>query len=295
MPNTRKCGHLDSWEAFESFANEMHTFGRVSAPVMVFRGHSKERGNLNPTLARGLSKFPQHHVNAETTEMVIRLEVLARAGETELSNVADEDRFSQETILRHYGAPSRLLDWTHSPFVALYFACAHDYDTDGEIWCASSWAVNDAANISATLIPPSDLSNWFDYSQGTSRVAFIRPKRHSQRSAAQQCLFSISNNPRADHKGLIEHATQEAIRDKTSDWDGHLPRRHIVPAKCKHDFLKRLMYRNVHAGALFPDLDGLCRFAGDLLTLYPWDLENAIRVIRDREIDRGEGAPSEAT
>lgn len=37
-------------------------------------------------------------------------------------------------VLRHYGVPTRLLDWSASPYVAAYFAaCSHDED-DGEIW-----------------------------------------------------------------------------------------------------------------------------------------------------------------
>lgn len=37
-------------------------------------------------------------------------------------------------VLRHYGVPTRLLDWSASPHVAAYFAvCDHD-ETDGEIW-----------------------------------------------------------------------------------------------------------------------------------------------------------------
>src|SRR5438046_3200468 len=36
-------------------------------------------------------------------------------------------------VLRHYGVPTRLLDWSWSPFVAAYFS-AQDDTKDGEIW-----------------------------------------------------------------------------------------------------------------------------------------------------------------
>jgi hypothetical protein len=37
-------------------------------------------------------------------------------------------------VLRHYGVPTRLLDWSHSPFVAAYFAFADNDEHDGQIW-----------------------------------------------------------------------------------------------------------------------------------------------------------------
>jgi len=37
-------------------------------------------------------------------------------------------------VLRHYGVPTRLLDWSLSPFIAAYLAALGDANKDGEIW-----------------------------------------------------------------------------------------------------------------------------------------------------------------
>lgn len=49
--------------------------------------------------------------------------------------------------MQHFGVRTRLLDWTESILVALYFAVERSPDCPGEIWCIRPDALNNRSNL----------------------------------------------------------------------------------------------------------------------------------------------------
>jgi FRG domain len=167
-------------------------------------------------------------------------------------------------LAQHHGLPTRLLDWTYSPFVALHFATADvsRYARDGIVWMVDYVsaqreaperllaALRDegmdvfTAELLATVAPGRrELEELGDF------VVFLEPPSINPRIVNQYALFSLMS--RADAR--------------LDDWLAERPalvRRVIVPAELKWEARDKLDQANVTERVLFPGLDGLSRWLG---------------------------------
>jgi len=102
------------------------------------RGHSRSGHGLVPSIDRQpLDGF----VRADKLQRERRSIELFRSTTRFFSSPGEQEALRDEIValmvLRHHGVPTRLLDWSRSPYVATHFAVARHDDLDGEIWSFS--------------------------------------------------------------------------------------------------------------------------------------------------------------
>jgi len=108
-----------------------------------YRGHSDATYLIIPSIAREVNK------GSDETFLYYERELVETAKNRYPDVFRDEvSPLNLLARLQHYGIPTRLLDVTENPLVALYFACAENSDKDGEIIVFIN---NEASEISSSI------------------------------------------------------------------------------------------------------------------------------------------------
>ena len=164
---------------------------------------------------------------------------------------------------QHRGLPTRLLDWTYSPLVALHFATDDPttFKHDGTVWCVDFVEANNRLPSRLRRILDEEASDTFtvemlsefatlrefDALRREPFVVFMEPPAVDRRILNQFALFSLMSSPSARLDEWLERHPE-------------LCRKVRIPAKLKWEIRDNLDQANINERVLFPGLDGLSRW-----------------------------------
>lgn len=211
-----------------------------------YRGQSDVRWQLVPKLLRnGMAPSETFLINRFKQNATL---LLSRTPRTD---------FEWLFLMQHYSMSTRLLDWSDSPLVALYFAVSQNENQDGALWMLLPAILNEKSNYRPDYsheIPSFDdeyLQNYLPNiiaSEHRSRLfpmAALAP-RNSARMQAQQGTFTISHR---ESTPIEDVGASGAARDHI--W------RYVIPAAAKPTLAQQLRLLGFAKFQLFPELESL--------------------------------------
>ena len=180
------------------------------------------------------------------------------------SSVPGDSVWNWLAVAAHHGLPTRLLDWTYSPLIALHFATDNqaEFGMDGAIWCVNYRKLKshlppplqellreEGADVFTTEL----LGRGAESLSALDRLApepfalFLEPPSLDDRIVNQFALFALMSGAQARLDAWL--AEREG-----------LTRRIIIPAALKWEVRDKLDQANITERVLFPGLDGLSRW-----------------------------------
>jgi hypothetical protein len=228
---------LDSLEDFIAVC----TGDECGCGHVVYRGVvDAERHKLIPTAGRvdyfneAINSYIKHEQEILNTFRLRTVGMLKSPPKTEWEWLA---------LAQHHGLPTRLLDWSNSPLVALYFATLPQISpSTGTIYEADSdpavYALHDCSYI--------DMNEFTDPFKFPKSGVFI-PPHVTPRITGQGGVFTIQDSPTIELQTIFE------------DCDYRWITQYRFPKSAVAKIQKQLYQIGIRQSLLFPDLDGVAR------------------------------------
>jgi hypothetical protein len=262
IPVTR----LESWRDFTQLL-ESDFFNRHGVQL-VFRGHRRHDWGLMPTLGRVTTNGIITEALADDQLDRFRRAVRGRLSDTALVDEPDE----LWSVGQHHGLMTPLLDWTYSPYVALFFAFHKEDDKDEK----------DNPYRAVYVLNKSFLAE----NEAETGIRVFEPRKdHHGRLVNQAGLFTFSpfdatlENKLTDVLADEDGFTDEALRAASEEEQPEILARYICKIYIRNEerdaCVRHLRRMNVHHASLFPDLIGASDYC-NILTAEA-ELEAALR------------------
>lgn len=247
---------INSWKKFQELVADKHYQG------WAFRGQENHKWHLLSTLSRYLSENDvNQQVWAHQEDRILR--IFQRKAKQFTQHIPHRDEmFEWLALMQHHGAPTRLLDFTWSPFVAAFFALEKAKPlTDCAVWAVSykkirEWNLKLFSNYRVKgkqlEIAPRNGEKFHEFygNKFFSFVATGEPFNMSQRMIAQSGTFLIPNK--------LDQSVEEILKS-CPDPENTIVKFILKTDKIREEAMRSLYLMNITNATLFPGLDGMAR------------------------------------
>lgn len=196
-------------EEIKEFISHLPTVEeKIKRNKIFYRGQSSVDYDITPSILRDEKKEYEDKIYNEVM--------------TECAHEFDECKLHNEILskMQHYGVPTRLLDVTTNPLVALYFACQENKDKkDGVVY---------------VIITPEE-GKIIDYSQFSTFPMIIK-QYDSDAVSILSSLPRFSYKDKYDGSNSMLECAENAVKNKDNDKDDWIKKFNL------NDCIKRLLH-----------------------------------------------------
>ncbi|MBN1974076.1 MAG: FRG domain-containing protein [Sedimentisphaerales bacterium] len=272
-----------SWKDNTNFNNINDLFKQLldiceKNKLVAFRGQADKDWLLQTSLDRILDSKIDYSIRlAEESALIEKFCVLVREYVDSLERNFLYRRLenlpnvlmSSLAVMQHYHAPTRLLDWTSSPWVALYFAAIDHHDKPGAIWWfnQTSFEVevrerwkSEIHNMDRYRLPPKigqvNLDATAFSTDGRCWITKLHYPIPFHRIEVQQGFFTVAGRLGFEHGELIANIfDHRTISEEVGQVENQYSRI-IIPSLWKQEILDRLRNMCIYSKSLdYPGAD----------------------------------------
>lgn len=284
---------LDLLREFTGLKEDKYHVGSGRGAAHLFRGHEDAAYRLWTTLDRyGGARKRQ-------AEDILLREFRRRMHQYLPSESIPRSDLVTLALMEHYGVPTRLLDVTRSPYVALYFAVRDALrDADAAVWAFNCMNIRTSSLKRVFSKDPAlakQIGRFYDpRAQFTRQELFTEwfmpdvshvdlqnpePLRHHEiifdlepftmnpRLTLQQGLFLVSGSPSRTFEDTLVDLLEE-IESHIGETGGREPSvcKIVIPGNLRRPLMRHLEKMNITAATLFGGLEGLATSLREKLT-----------------------------
>jgi len=254
-------------------------FGKQThVPHFIYRGHSNhEKYTLLPGVFRERNVSTGYIISEYSQlEFNILNDFISEACRF-VKDISVDDIPEWLEIAQHFGVPTRLLDFTENPLVALYFACIGSPEVDAAVWIINEPMYNKrffnegalvlaikskqmvSKIVSDEIVYQDFQCQYYNNSDYIQWPWIYKPYYHEERMNLQSSIFMIWG---ADRRPLTDFVSKnEFMMDKavTNQMNG-LICNIIIPANRKYEILNQLNLCGINEKFIYPGMDGIGRY-----------------------------------